>query len=324
MDNLLYNMLEGATDLDIPRLDMGRGVECCPQLPVTRQQGKSYQDWMVRLPIRLGGMGMRSMVDISLAAFIGSVEQALPHFVGADGVCQQLTNILGDMRDTGNRWRELIASGSRTGVELDMAWNTLRGEAMESNQYLDRDMGGPLQVSAEGAGEGRVDGSTRRLVTTWLEDTRAAVLKKALESFPDQSARPVWVNPQLDKLSQGWILAMPGHEGFSQAEFSETVARLLCLPSPCCQPRVGSPLGQHGLHVDTFGDNLMSVTNIPGDSFRHRHDKVKTAEQVLPCLQHQGGVRGVWGLQGPHSCPSSGTSRGGGSPERQGATGALA
>ena len=31
------------------------------------------------------------------------------------------------------------------------------------------------------------------------------------------------------------------------------------------------PLRQHGL-----GDNLMSVTNIPGDSFRHIHDKVKT------------------------------------------------
>jgi hypothetical protein len=28
--------------------------------------------------------------------------------------------------------------------------------------------------------------------------------------------------------------------------------------------------------VDSFGDNLMSATNIPGDSFRHRHDKVKT------------------------------------------------
>jgi hypothetical protein len=41
MDNLLFNMLEGATDMDIPRLDMGRGFECCPQLPVTRQQGKS-------------------------------------------------------------------------------------------------------------------------------------------------------------------------------------------------------------------------------------------------------------------------------------------
>jgi len=28
--------------------------------------------------------------------------------------------------------------------------------------------------------------------------------------------------------------------------------------------------------VDIFGDNLMSVTNIPGDSFRIRHDKSKS------------------------------------------------
>ena len=109
-----------------------------------------------------------------------------------------------------------------------------------------------------------------------LEDTRAAVLTKALENYPDQSARPVWTNPQLDKLSQGWILALPGPEGFNHPEFGETVARHLCLSSPCCQPRVGAPLGQHGMLVDSFGDNLMSVTNIPGDSFRHRHDKIKT------------------------------------------------
>ena len=54
------------------------------------------------------------------------------------------------------------------------------------------------------------------------------------------------------------------------------MARHICLPSPCCQPRVGAPLGQHGMLVDSFGDKLMSVTNNPGDSFRHRHDKVKT------------------------------------------------
>ena len=68
---------------------------------------------------------------------------------------------------------------------------------------MDRDFTGPLLVATEGAGEGRVDGSSRKLITTWIEDTRAAVLKKALEDYPDQSARPVWVHPQLDKLSQG-------------------------------------------------------------------------------------------------------------------------
>ena len=63
----LYNMM----------VNMGRGVECCPLVLVTRKPGKSYQDWRVRLPIRLGGM--RSMVDISLAVYIGSVEKALHH-----------------------------------------------------------------------------------------------------------------------------------------------------------------------------------------------------------------------------------------------------
>ena len=31
---------------------------------------------------------------------------------------------------------------------------------------------------------------------------------------------------------------MPGPEGFSHAESGETVARLLCLPSPCCHAKV--------------------------------------------------------------------------------------
>ena len=97
MDKLLHRMFESATGLSIPRVDRGRGVECCPAPPVNRQQNKSYQDWMVRLPIRLGGMGLRSMDDIKLAAYIGSVEQALPNFIGDDGICQQLTTTIGDM-----------------------------------------------------------------------------------------------------------------------------------------------------------------------------------------------------------------------------------
>ena len=76
-------------------------------------------------------------------------------------------------------------------MEFNRAWNILREEAIQSSQYLDRDMGGPLDVEAKGAGEGREDGSTRRIMTTWLEDTRAAVLQQALESHPEQSSRPV-------------------------------------------------------------------------------------------------------------------------------------
>ena len=275
LDGVLWNMLEKAAAMSIPRVDEGRGLEHCPSLPVRRLQHKSYQDWMVRMPVRLGGMGLRSVADTSLAAYLGGLEQALPHFLGEEGLCPQLQPVLGDTDSPATRWRGLTTSGCRTGEEMVWAWQTLKREAEESCAFLNTDMADLLDVAAEGAGHGSTDGSTRRKVTTLLEDMRAATLVKALEEHPDQSARPVWVHPQLDKLSQGWILSLPGHNGFSQAEFSETVARLLCLPSPCCQTKLGQPLHQHGLLVDPFGDNILSVTNIPGDHCRTRHDSIK-------------------------------------------------
>ena len=221
-------------------------------------------------------MGLRAVSETSLAAFIGGVEQSLTHFVGEGGVCQQLLPVLGDMQQSASRWEGMVTSGCRTGVEFGASWNTLRQEAIESSQFVNKELDGLLSADVRGAGDGSVDGSTRRKITTWLEDTRTAVLVKALEALPDQSARPAWVHPQLDKLSQGWILSLPDHHGFSQAEFSETVARFMCLPSPCCQAKLGESLDQHGMHVDAYGDNIMSVSNIPGDMFRIRHDTVKT------------------------------------------------
>ena len=71
------------------------------------------------MAVRLGGMGLRSMADVSLAAFIGGVEQSLSYFWG-DGVCQQLTSLLGCMENTGHRWRDLLTRVPeyRRGVEF--------------------------------------------------------------------------------------------------------------------------------------------------------------------------------------------------------------
>ena len=169
----------------------------------------------------------------------------------------------------------------RTGVELTRLWDTLQLEAREMCQFLGEELEGPLAVPVEGAGEGSVTGATRQLATTYLEDRRLQVLRKALELYPDQSARPVWAHPQMDKLSQGWVLSLPGPRGLNQAEFSETMARFLCLPSPCCASRVGEELGERNLTVDPFGDNVCSVSNIPGGSFTARHDLVKTCISAL-------------------------------------------
>ena len=219
MDRVLGTMLHSAVGFHIPMQEEGLGVEHCPKPEVSRLKDKSYQNWMIRTPVRLGGMGLRSIEETRLAAYIGGVEQAVPHFVGERGICKQLGQVLGDMQQPSTRWSELIESGCRTGSELFSAWQTLRQEASESCHYLGRDLEGLLASEARGAGDGCEDGSTRRKISTWLEDTRAAVLARSLQLYPDQTARPVWVNPQLDKLSQGWILSLPGHNGFSQAEF---------------------------------------------------------------------------------------------------------
>ena len=276
IDRILLSMVQKATCLAIPMVDQGMGVEHCPRPPVDRIAEKSYQNWMMRTPVRLGGMGLRSVAETSIAAFVGGIEQSVPHFVGEGGLCTQLAPILGDMSQSTERWTGMLASGCRTGVEFETAWQSLKQEASQSCNYLGKELDGLLAADVQGAGDGSEDGSTRRHITIWMEDTRARVLTKALEQYPDQKARPVWVHPQLDKLSQGWILSLPGHRGFTQAEFSETVARFLCLPSPCCQARIGETLDQHGLLVDPFGDNVMSVSNIPGDMFRIRHDTIKT------------------------------------------------
>ena len=96
IDQVLYKMLEGAAG-------PWQGVDRCPAVPVDRLHTKSYQGWVVRQPVRLAGKGMRFMVDVSMVAFVGSVEQAVPHFIIEGGVCQQLGGILGDVRDIGHR-----------------------------------------------------------------------------------------------------------------------------------------------------------------------------------------------------------------------------
>ena len=81
---------------------------------------------------------------------------------------------------------------------------------------------------------------TRNIVMEKREETKGRVLKRALETHPDQSARPVLVWPQLDKLSTAWLLTLPGpHTGLSAAVFSEATCAHLCLPSPACSDRLG-------------------------------------------------------------------------------------
>ena len=104
------------------------------------------------------GFGFGCFKSNFVCSLVGGVEQALPHFDGEGGLCTQLAPILGDMSQSADRLQ------NRRGV---------------SNS-----------VAIQGAGDGSEDGSTRRNITIWMEDTMARVLTKALEQYPDQKARP--------------------------------------------------------------------------------------------------------------------------------------
>ena len=90
MDKVLWEVLEMTASSHIPRTEEGKGWECVLDVPCQALQGKSFQEWIIRQPVKLGGFGLRSQADLSPAAFVGALEQTLPSFTGERGVCHSL------------------------------------------------------------------------------------------------------------------------------------------------------------------------------------------------------------------------------------------
>ena len=94
------------------------GVECVPHLPgMISLQGRSFQQWLVHQPVKMGGLGLRSQSETSAAAFIGGVEMSLPHFTGEDGICHQLEEVVGRVEGH-NRWETFLEEGSHTATAV--------------------------------------------------------------------------------------------------------------------------------------------------------------------------------------------------------------
>ena len=124
---------------------IARGVEggqaaCVLDLArVPSLQGRSYQRLLAAQPVKLGGLGIRSLVETSTPAFLGGLEQALPFMVAGEH-CEQplapsLQEVIGDMSGQG-RWATLLAAGSRTGAEFRISWTSMAEEARNIWEYL--------------------------------------------------------------------------------------------------------------------------------------------------------------------------------------------
>ena len=82
MDAKLWEVLERLAGQErIPQGDEGMGVECLLQQLPGALEGRSYQRLISSQPIKLGGLGRRELAETIPAAFLGGLEQALPHLV---------------------------------------------------------------------------------------------------------------------------------------------------------------------------------------------------------------------------------------------------
>ena len=258
---------------DIPQFGEGLSYTCAMGPEVGWLEGRSFQSIITGLPIKSGGLGLRSMLDLAPAAWLGALEQAVPFFAGEKQVCPPLAHLAGLEEGVLERWQPLLDSRSRTGEELQRAWNTLQERARQMSDFLEEELGGALGQPVEAAGEGSTDGSTRMVVTTQLEMLTLATLNKHLDGVRDRKARPVCNMQQKDKLSMAWLLALPGAQSsISTPIFREGVAMVECVPSPACRDRLGERIGEG--RVDLWGDTVKCQA-LPGGSWTIRHDRTK-------------------------------------------------
>ena len=317
MDNLELRVVHGLLGVPLPMGQEDLDWNMVINVPVQSIQGRSFQNWVLRLPIRLGGVGLRSNVETSPAAFIGGLEQSLPHFTKGVGICPLLEDQIGTFENDSSRWTALMESGCRTGQEFLAAWTSMKTEAEQCSQFLGSDqLSSPLCEDADGAGTGSEDGGTRKLIVNQREELRAAVLGEALSRLrpPHNTSRPVLAWTNRDKLSTAWLQSLPGPNGLNNAEFSEAMALVLCTPSPACQDRVGQKVGKSV--VDKYGNAVMNEP-LPGDHWRVRHDTVKMAISSLCSWARLEATAEVWGLFS-HLIPSEALSRFESGRKRQG------
>ena len=282
LDKQLWKILESATGLSIPQSATTSTWNCVLTMPVEGRSNRSFQDWVVRQPVRLGGFGFRSLLDTVGPAFIGALEQAVPSFCGENGVCPQLADVTGGEECFGEdapgegRWRVMLNSGCREGEELRRVWTKMKLEEEQAATWLGIEVQENLSLNVESVGGPSTDGSTRGKVSEERDKTWAKLIVRGLGDHPLQgrSNRPVWSWLQRDKLSSAWLQSLPGPDkSLTSAEFTEAAAAALCLPSPACVEKLGQVIRGRQV-VDLFGEAVQS-TITTGDHYRKRHDAYK-------------------------------------------------
>ena len=234
-----------------------------------------------RQPIRLGGLGIRSVEDVARPAYVGVMNMTLPFFLdwqGGDGAVvpgfyntPMMSEVLGDGSfDVGGEDQRLavfLQSGLPMAADVEEAWQVLQGE-------VGLDDHGPLSAPVAGMGGGEYAEKLQRSVTKQREETRAVEIEAVALQLPPGDERKVsfcnW-SPTAGSL----FGSCPTPDTASPPElYCLAFSAFFGVEVPALRPLVGRRIGKgaRAKVVDRCGFNLALDGGVCKSAWKRGHD----------------------------------------------------
>ena len=225
----------------------------------------------LRLPVRVGGFGLRERAVQAPVAFLGRVAAAAPTV--AKAVPGAMAALFGDgafERKHEARYGRLVSGGSRLGREFAAAYAAVKRGVMESLRVTDVDDPalGLLRRPAASAGLALTPVAKgvplayalnlQSALTRAREAALLVALKRDVEALSgpglDRRAASLLCT---DRFSGQYLLCAASRIPLKNDEYAEIAANYVGLPSPACLKHPDAPvLGDPALRLDPHGDVL--------------------------------------------------------------------
>lgn len=270
MDRLNLSILCILADSKIP-MSIEEGSKVNFRAPIEALNGRSFQHLLIRQPIKMGGMGIRSNVEVSPVAFLSGIQHAKEFMIENN-----------------------TTFSARTQNEMNDSWNLLKYEIGQYTSSLALEA--PERYKISDFREVNC-ANLRKEFSEHREIFRNMLINEDLSRNNIESDIHLrrtaisWKNR--DKLSSAWLGCLPGPEGLTSREFSEAFCLNLCIPSPSTVDKIGCKIGKS--IVDEYGDKITTEI-LPGDHFRTRHDQIKMVINSLLTWSRIPTTCEVWGL----------------------------
>ena len=80
MDSVVCKVMESLVGYHIPLENEGLGWEYVVEVPVDSLDGYTFLCWITQLPVKMGGLGLRSQSVLAPVAYVACLEQTILFF----------------------------------------------------------------------------------------------------------------------------------------------------------------------------------------------------------------------------------------------------